>query len=419
MSSSEQEPPSESQPQIFQYIETAVDQRLTDYDAWPANIFKLELEKAGVYQNFAGRALAELRENRTIEREEANNYPYIVAAGDNAPSSSSTVRSMTEKFYTLTDGDDTKPLFGEIAFYATLCTEISKLSDDVDAEAHPKDEYASLLHGNTERVDCLLRVNQEYFPVEVHNGMGLITTGSERKRRQVDRNSAEGNNPSNPVLGSRIIGKNMRKYVRDRNGTVIDTGAILACEETNDNNLSDALEFLNISELVEIVPPIETSEGYKLTGEKYENFLNSHIDRLLPEKLSSSASNLPEEYRKAVTGGLQLQYVNTYYRQAADVIGKEAGWVLQFGFHSLLRQSGGFSRSKLVEEGWDQFSEEYRNIEKAKAREGAIRERTRDYISELESENVISDKSGGLYARASIHPHASLKFPDGYYRGPA
>jgi len=357
----------------------------------------------------------EMAEKDMIEREFADNYPYFVKQGDGPPANGTEVRQKTNTFYALTN-DDYKPSFAELTLYTLLCRERKQLSDETGMEIFPKGEYPYKRHGNPDEIDALLRLNREIFPVEVYNGIQLLDMSKEKKREQLIKNSVPDEKPANnPVLTSRLAAEEMRSFVRGKNGSVIDTGVIVACKETNPN-LEEAAKFLNLEQRIEIIPRIKTEEGYELDGEKYDKWATKHPNRLLPKNLDSSADILPESYTRPIRGGLHLLYVNTFYRKSSNIIEKESSMLLQNAFHALLRHSSGMVTNELLETGWDRFEDNYSNIKKAKPREKAIRDKAREYISTLQEQNILIRRSGDLHVRASDHPHASLRFPEGYQR---
>jgi hypothetical protein len=409
-------PPSQERSDLFGYVENAVDQRLDQFEAWPANIFKLELESAGIYQNFSGRCLLELLSEDEVARENVDGYPYMMRDGADVSLEGTRVKEATETFYNLPDHDQ-KPTFPELTLYTALAREKELLNDAVPIDIHPKGHYTPLLRGIDNEIDGLLYLNQEYFPLQVYNGIQLITEHDADGRRdkvvQAEEVSTQEDPPSNPVLVSHLASENVRDIMRAHNGTVIDTQKLIACEETNPD-LANAAKFLNVRDRVEFVPRLETSYGLGLDGKRFDELVNEVPNAIIPRKVAPAATQLPDWYRKIVRGGLHLIYVNTFYRRTDDRTEREASILLQEAFHHLLRSDHGMDLDQFIDEGWNEFRQRYKNIKYAQRREQPIRQQAREYVSTLRDHNVIIRSGDTIYARASDHPHSSLSFPSGY-----
>ena len=409
-------PPSQEEPDLFDFVYEVVDQRLDQFKAWPANIFKLELESSGIYQNFSGRCLLELLSNGVVDRKTINGYPYMARPGTDPSMAGTQVREATEKFYDLPN-DDHKPTFAELALYVALAREKELLDDDVQIDILPKGHYTHQLRGIDNEVDGLLHLNQEYFPLQIYNGIQLITledaNGRRKKVKQAEKVSTEEDPPSNPALVSHLTSEEVRNLMRDpHNGTVIDLRKLIACKKTNPN-LLDALKFLNIRNRVEFIPRLETSYGFELDGQRFDWLVDEYPNTVIPRKVAPAATQLPDRYRQIVRGALHLLYVNTFYRRANNRREKEAGILLQEAFHHLLR-SQGMDVDQFIDEGWDEFEDRYDNIKFAKEREPSIRDTAREYVSTLVKHNVMTRRGDTIYARNSSHPHTSLSFPSGF-----
>lgn len=397
------------------YVRNGIEQRLNEYGAWPSNLFKLELESAGIYQNFSGQVMLELQ-GEEIEREVVNGYPYMKWVGDTPSLEGTQVKEATETFYGITN-HDYKPTFAELTLYTALAREKELLNDAVPVDIHPKGHYTHLLRGIDNEVDGLLFLNQEYFPLQVYNGIQLITeddaNGRRKKVEQAERVSTDEIPPSNPALISHLASENVRDIMRAHNGSVIDTQKLIACEETNPN-LADAAKFLNIRDRIELIPRLETTYGLCLDGERFDELVDRVPNAIIPRKVAPAATQLPDWYRRIVRGALHLLYVNTFYRRASGRTEREASILLQEGFHHLLRSEHGMNLDDFIDEGWDEFRQRYQNIKYAQRREEPIREQAREYVSTLRTHNVITRNGDTIYARSSDHPHSSLSFPSGY-----
>jgi len=64
MSGSSSGPPKREQQR--QFVASTLERRLDEHPAWPANIFKLELEGAEIYQDRTGEILSDLLDNGEV-----------------------------------------------------------------------------------------------------------------------------------------------------------------------------------------------------------------------------------------------------------------------------------------------------------------------------------------------------------------
>lgn len=409
-------PPSKDSPGIFGFVKNAVEERLDKWQAWPANIFKLELEKAGVYQNFSGRCLLELADNDEIERIYIDNIPYMKWAEEEHSLEESQIKEATETFYDFTDGSH-KSTFPELTLYVALSKEKELINDAVQIDVHPKGHYTSLLRGIDNEIDGLLMLNHEYFPLQVYNGMQLISdtvgNGRQKKVKQAIDVSTDENPPSNPVLISHLAAENVRDVMRSYNGTVIDTQKLIACKETNPD-LADAARFLNVRDCVEIIPRLQIRDGLSLDGKRFDELVFNVPHAIIPRKMAPAATQLPDWYRRIVRGALHLLYVNTFYRRADNRTKREASILVQEAFHHLLRSDHGMNVDRFIDTGWNEFRQRYRNIKYAEQRQDSIEQQAREYVLTLRNHNVLTQNGDTIYARASDHPHSSLSFPSGY-----
>jgi hypothetical protein len=407
-------PPSTQEPELYYYVENAIWERLDSYDYWPANVFKLELESAGLYQNFTGRCLLELLDNDEVKRIRSNGIPYMAIAGSD-PSITGQVKDATDTFYDLVN-HDSKPSFSELTLYVAISREKELLGDDVIYNVFPKGHYPGHLGGITNEIDGLIHLNREYFPLQVYSGIQLVTQNENEERDKVDQAvevSTEENPPSNPVIVSHLCSENARDIMRSHNGTVIDIQKLLACESTNPD-INTAAKFLNIRNRIELIPELEVEHGLELNGEHFDTLVNEYPKAIIPRKVSQAATQLPDWYRQIVRGGLHLLYVNTFYRHARSRIGEQASILLQQAFHHLLRSNSGMNIDQFIAEGWAEFEKRYNYIDQAKNSEDEIRQQARDYVSTLVGQNIVTRSGDTIRARNSSHPHSSLSFPSGY-----
>ncbi|WP_310930535.1 hypothetical protein [Halogeometricum luteum] len=399
-------------PGIYSFVENRVSSVLQDYSAWPANILKLECEKYGIYQDATGAVLAELLSNGDVSKisvEISNsNHPFFTEPGgskDNVTHEIESALKDLDKFQT------NYAYFAELTAFVALCKVHDEIGPHIAGfDVLPKGPRPHLLHTSDGTPDGFAILPGEYLPLEVYNGRDYLGTGGDKHGQLYDFSSDEGI-ISNPILVNRRSDQEIKKEARSLNGMVIDTDVIIGCEDAVPN-LPEILELFNIEELFELLSPLETEGGLKLDGGDYHSIaLNGEEGRSLrpPSKMVPAAKQLPEKYIKRIRGGIQLQYVNSYYRQATDRTQREASLVLQNIYNHLLRE-GGKRRSTAIDAGWDRMIDQYRRIKSAQKRREMILDKTREYITELHSKNVIYERDGKIYARSSEHPQQSLSF---------
>lgn len=405
-------PPSERIPNIYNFVENRIFQILADYDVWPANIFKLECEKYGIYQDATGGILKELLNNDDIGKDKLKTggsfHPVFTELGKDASDMDAAIE---DGIKILDDFQSNRAYFAELTAYVVFC----KVHDIVGGaiggfDVLPKGPRPHILHSSEGTPDGLVALPGEYVPVEVYNGRDYLGPNGEKHGQMEDFSSDDGI-PTNPLLINRRSDQRIKEIVRGLNGMVVDTGLMMGCIDTNPD-LPDILELLNISELFELLPEIETEDGNKLNGADYHRIaLNSEQgDKLRPtSKIASAANALPEQYIKRVRGGLQLQYVNSFYRRVNGRTEREASLVLQ-NIYNLLLRGGGKDRSILLDEGWGNMIAQYRRVKSAKDRKDSILDQTGTYLTQLINEKIINRRDGGLHARGATHPQQSLSF---------
>ena len=355
-----------------------------------------------------------MKNSGEIDRIEIQAIPYAVESEDERPDSR--VVSATRQFYEFLDSDEAFQ-FAELAAYTAFSKAYSSLVDHANVEILPKGHYPRRLRGIRNEVDGLLEIGSERFPVEVYNGIDYLVEERSNdptdptKLDQIEDRTMSDPVQSNPVLVSRLASERLRKTLRQLNGTVLDTGGIVA-SETNARYERSVTQDLHVSERVFTVPELVTEEGYELTGQKFDRWVTEYPERILPEKAETAADVLPDVYVRRVRGAVNLLFVNQLYRRTSDRIERVACLVVQYAYHHLLR-SGRLSRDELFERGWQDLERNYRNFHDAKQFEDRIEDHVREKVNSLRESRVIEDRSTGLYARGADHPHADLTFPEG------
>lgn len=400
-------PPSRQNPQIFNYVQQAVQSTLASHQAWPRNYFQLRLEDAGIFQDHSGPCLRELQQQGGHEVTTTNDINYITQPGGGTPDQQ--IQDATEEVYRALQNQD-RAFFAELAVYVGLAKVYEELTDYISIDVHPKGNYPRKLRGVTNELDGLLELWQENFPVEVHNGHQYITD-NHSKIGQITNLSFDDEPVSNPLLVCRLSSENARKEAHGMNGTIFDVGDIVACE-LNHPDLADAVNTLDLSNHFVLLPELTTADGYNLDGATYHRFAKDYdlYERVTPRQVAPAADELPDSFLRRIRGGLHLLYVNTFYRRMSDPVDEYACLVLQPLFHHLLRQSNGVDLRTLLDIGWQDFRQRYPSIN-AQSQQSSILDRTRELVWRLRDENIVYERGGDLYARASDHPHTSLSFP--------
>ncbi|WP_135366308.1 THUMP domain-containing protein [Halosimplex halophilum] len=403
--------PSLRLPRIYKYVKQTAKNRVQTYPIWPANLFQLELEGAGVYQDFSGPALLELEERGELEKITYGGLPYM-ASSDTARPDSAILEPTGVVYDFLTGEDDASGYIAELALYVALSKIEGELSDGVIDDIGPTGSYYRRFRGLPNPVDGLLEINGELFPIEVYNGLDYINE-SHSKLDQVANYSSDGDPALNPILVTRLSGKKAKDRVRKQmNGTIIDTRRIFACEPVRPN-LEDAVNALNLQGQFELIPWLTTEEGLGLEGRRYHELAENreHFEKIVPSRVAAAAEDLSNDYIERVRGGVYLLYVNTLYRQAPERLGRQASLMLQSCFHKLMRNPG-VDRASLLDIGWEDARERYNRIMPADdRRQRDVQDRTRSLLENLRDKNIVYRDGDSLYARKAKHPHASLDPP--------
>lgn len=401
-----------------QFVEQTVESRLNDHPAWPRQIFRLELESAGLYQDRSLKILKELREGNklgetSLEISDAD-ITFITRPDTPNPKPTDNIRTATTKVNEFfQDSSD----FSELVAYTALCKVSDELQNKISIDVLPANNYPHLLGGFRTEVDVLLLLEQEKVPVEVYNGSDFLSKkkdGYHSKKYKQMRNRYQEENPMRrPMLINRRADSDMINAVRSKFDSVaINTDVIVGCEDTH-SHIQQYIDMLNLGDIVKLIPQIETAEGIKLNGDEFKNAASSNerADEIRPEsELVDAASSLPKEYLERVRGGVQLHYVNTFYRRTSDTTESNASMVLQEIYNLILRE-GGIDKQRAMDKGWEKFESNYRNKADLVQFEDEIMEKVSKYITELKNKRVIEYGSNGkIYARNATHPQPSFSF---------
>jgi len=400
----------------YRFIASTVDNRVDEYRAWPANILKLESEGIGIYQDRTGAILKRLRRENKVGKDSINlvnsDIPFVTRPEDTSANPTDEVISSTEQLLEFFKNSSD---FAELAAYVAFCKVYDEIGDHITAmNVLPKGERPHHLNGVTNELDGFMQMGNEYIPVEVYNGGDYLSKETfgdlSDKYKQLRDYSSDQEPMSNPILVNRRADTEFKKQTRKKfNGMVIDTDVILGCEE-NHSNLTDTLDLFNLNEIVHLLPPVETASGRELTGEDYNDLVTNDPGAIRPpSKMAEAAEDLPDEYLKRVRGGVQLFYVNTFYRSAAGRTEREASLVLQAIYNLLLRE-GGKPRQVALDEGWDEFTDSYRQVKSVEGRKSMIMDQAGEYITQLLDERILTSRNSEIHARKATHPQQTFTF---------
>jgi len=400
-------------------IEASVESRIAEHQAWPKNMLRLELEclekkrqeqvTEGIYQTKTGSTIEELKRAGEI-----NEFQEVINGEEHSfisePNTSTVSQEVRERFERVDDFLEKSGHFGSLIAYVALCKVWDELSD-THVDVMPEGSY-SVLHHTGRNPDSFVIYPNEYIPVEVYNGRDYLDTpGSgyqSNKHEQLHdyANVPEGHNLScNPFLICRRSTDDLRGKLRQWDGMGIDTDCIVACE-TQRPGINEDLEFFAISGSVEFIPEVEAPNGSLINGEDYDN-AGPDSPLLRPTgEIAENASNIPQFYMERIRGGVQLHYVNSYYRRRHDASSTQACRVVQTLYNQLLRE-GGKDRQTAISDAWEATN--FRGSIPPR-QEDIIKEEAGEIISNLEGKRVIFRRGTDIYARKSKHPQQGLTF---------
>lgn len=396
------------------YVSNRVDQILDSHVLWPKNTLKLECEGVGIYQNITGSILDELVEDSEIEEKHidirGNSKPFFMRPGANPNLNGNGVVEAAEnldRFFSETGH------FADLVVYVALSKIHNELRDKIHIDVLPEGKRSDLLHAPGRAPDALISLPGEYVPVEVYNGGDYLSSGTRKFRQAKDLASDDDEVlDSHPMLVNRRCDDVFQSSVRKKwNGMTVNTDLILA-PETEKAEFHATFKKFNLTQLVEYIPPIETADGTSLTGNEYVGLSNNEKEIIRPtDKMVDAADHLPDQYMKRVRGGVQLQYVNSFYRRHTDQTTLDGCYVLQTIYNQLLRE-GGKDRQTALQEGWEGAKTRYRRIKNAgdQHQKQLILEKTKNLLQQLQEEKIITEMGGKIYARKAEHPQPSLTF---------
>jgi hypothetical protein len=387
--------------------------RLDEHPAWPVTPYQLECEKADIYQNTSGRALELLKKDGKIDRVDiqinGSSRPYLTRPGQPSPE-----QEIVDAHKEFDNFLGQSGYFANLIAYVAFCRLCEELSPHITGfDTYPEGPHPYLLNNSNRDPDGVILLPDEHVPVEVYNGGDYLGTGTRKYSQLIDLSTDPDHSvPTNPILLNRRSDDQIKEIVRsDMNGLVIDTDHILACE-TNRPYIQDALDTLNLSSLITFIPEVETADGLVLDGADYDglSMSNQDVGKVHPpSKLSGAAENIPESYMQRVRGGVQLQYVNSIYREGHDKTKQIACLVLQEIYNLLLRE-GGHDRSTALDIGWQETLNHYTRLKSAQQRKSGILDETRGLLDRLQNEHIVTMRNGEIHARRAEHPQQHLEF---------
>lgn len=401
-------PPSEQYPQLYNFTKATVNKRLDDKGAWPENPLKLELEGAGIYQDFSGPAIGELETKGEIKRFTVDGHRYLTKATGSKDALSESTRIATNDFATGLQQQG-RAFFAECIVYTCLCKIYTEVRDNIDLDILPKGNYTRKMRGYRGELDGLLELQHELFPIEVYNGYAYMNKKHDKMSEAKKMNSSD-EPVSNPLIVGRLSSKGARRQLFKMNGAIIDAGKIF-CIEGENKDFVEASKELNVRNHIETVPPIQASNT-TLDGKSYHSKAldaQGHYEKIQPENIKEGIDGIPDPVVRRFRGGVHLLYVNTFYRRSDERLVREASLVIQEAYNRLLRRESGIDSSELLDQAWSDFDRRYRRLKDASARKEAIIDNAREITNRLEKEGVILRRNGKLYARASDHPHITLE----------
>lgn len=389
--------------------------RIESHPAWPRTAFQLECESAGVYQDEAGKALSELKESDRVGRKDISiggtDRVYFTRPEDPTPTPEDRIQDAVQEFENfLTESG----YFANLAVYVALCKIHNELSEHITGfDVLPESPRPFLLNNPGREPDGVILLPDERVPVEVYNGGDYLGMNTRKYRQLYDLSSDPDGSPSiNPMLINHRSDDEIKASVRrSMDGMVIDTGCIVGCENKR-SEIEGTLETLNLRRRIDFVPEIETADGVTLDGRDYDNLSRDSDDIDLihpPSKMVPAAEDLPDQFLQRIRGGVQLQYVNSIYREDHERAAADACLVIQEIYNILLRE-GGHDRQDAISEGWDKATDRYRRLKSAEERKPSILDEARSFINQLLDQRIITERNGELHARRAEHPQQDLSF---------
>jgi hypothetical protein len=400
-------------------VESYTRQMIEEHGAWPKNMLQLGLEcrhrppegnVEGIYQDETAKILGQMDRAGEIDvfgkEIEGEEHRFVGEVGrEGVPD------DVMEHYLKITEFLNECGHFASLTAYVALCGVVEEL-DNVSISVSPEDDYSILYHVSRPP-DVLLQYDCEFVPVEVYNGRDTLDTPSERyesdkyeQLRAYQTATSEFDIDCYPMLINRRSTDNLQGTVRQWNGMVIDTDYLLGPENRR-REISDTLRFFDISETVAFVEEVEAADGTVITGSMY-NEAGADSRLLRPASaIASNESKLPNRYLDRIRGGLQLHYVNSYYRRRYRVNSKEACELIQNVYNQLLRE-GGKDLGDAIDTAWQEarFGAAMTPVQRDQ-----ITDIAREIIDELIAQRIIFRQTGGdIHARRAEHPQQDLSF---------
>jgi hypothetical protein len=398
----------------IQFAKQIALRRLDSHPAWPRTAYRLECEAADVYQDESGQALKELKDNGEIDRKDINvggtQRVYFTRPETPIPEPEDEIQHAVRQFEAFLT---TCGYFGNLVTYVALCKIHDELGDYITGfDVLPEAPRPYLLNNPGREPDAVVLLPDEKVPIEVYNGGDYLGTNTRKHSQLTDLSTnPDGSLPTNPILVNHRSDDDIKRSVRNMNGLVIDTGLILACENKRDE-IQDVLETLHLERRIDFVPEMETADGVALDGSDYDDLSRGQADVDIihpPSKLTPAADDLPDQFLQRIRGGIQLQYVNSIYREDHAPMTSDACFVLQEIYNILLRE-GGHTRQRIIDKGWDKATDRYRRLKSVEQRKPAILDETQSLLNRLRDERIITERNGELHARRAEHPQQDLTF---------
>jgi hypothetical protein len=144
---------------------------LSQHPGWPANIFKLECEIYGTYQNVTGNVLKDLNNQNEVAKVthqvNGGTRRFFARPGRSALNGTD-IYDKTKRIYEFLEQSGH---FANLTAYVALCKIYDELHPYIDMDILPEGNWHHLIQNSGGRVpDGLLSIPREYAPIEVYNG---------------------------------------------------------------------------------------------------------------------------------------------------------------------------------------------------------------------------------------------------------
>jgi hypothetical protein len=253
----------------------------------------------------------------------------------------------------------------------------------------------------------------EHVPVEVFNGPDYLSKGTRKSRQVSDLSAADHPDiESNPILINRLSDDEFKKDLIKKNALTIDTRYLFA-ESSEYQQFEDTLKRLHLDSCIYELPKLECANGTKIGGKEYDISGSDRKKRrdilTPPSDMTGDIDELPDRYIRRIRGGVQLQYIHTFYRSTKDDLRKGACLVVQELYNDLLRAEKGMREDNAIGVATGRALQKYNYLNKTYDAEG-LSEVAQDIVGELRDQGLILDRDGRIYARGGLHPQPDLDF---------